>query len=908
LQSRAIQDAFAHKIVALVFTKATGMEAGPRHFPLLASAGALGAGYCTHDWSDSPVGHPDLWDAPLRDAVGLILEAQFPMFIAWGPQLAFLYNAAFVPLAGDLNPHLLGAPLREARADQWGGTQPLVERALAGESTYGEDLVRTIVRDGHPEKRWFTLSYSPLRDELGAVAGVLCVISETTARVLLERRRALQLRVVDRLRELTRPDEILDAASEILGHYLDAAHVFYGEIDNARGTFQVRRDWAREDALPLADHATPLDDFGPVVIASLATGEPFAVDDVASDPRTAPYAPAYASLHIRSLICLPRVQGGRLVASLNVFDCRARHWSQEDCDLAADIAERAWDAIDRVRAAQALREASARKARLLSINEFQLLLADALRELADPLQIFTRASELLGQFLGASRVVYGDYDPEKRLVTYHSCYTNGVADLSGTFPTSSFGGDNFASLESGATWVASDMEHDPRTSGPDRWPTFAALQVHAAVVVPLKRHRSMLACLFVNHDQPREWTREEVRLIQDVAERSWSAAERVRAEEALRQADRRKDEFLAMLAHELRNPLAPISAAAQLLNRGPLDPERVARTSTIISRQVAHMTGLIDDLLDVSRVTRGLVVLARDQVDLKRVAGDAVEQVRPLIEARRHHLSVHMPPEPSFVLGDHKRLVQVLANLLNNAAKYTPEGGKLVVWLGVTDDQVALSVSDSGIGIAPELLPKVFDLFSQAERTPDRAQGGLGLGLALVRSLVELHGGSVAASSEGRNAGSEFTVRLPRLLRREHDYRGAAGAAGPQPGATHAPLRVLLVDDNVDAAQTLALLLESAGHLVTTSHDPRDALLRASQTNFDASLLDIGLPGMDGFELVRRLRAMETGRPALMVAITGYGQQFDRDSALTAGFDQYFVKPADPDELFALLAKAGPAG
>jgi CheY-like chemotaxis protein len=205
----------------------------------------------------------------------------------------------------------------------------------------------------------------------------------------------------------------------------------------------------------------------------------------------------------------------------------------------------------------------------------------------------------------------------------------------------------------------------------------------------------------------------------------------------------------------------------------------------------------------------------------------------------------------------------------------------------------------------PALLPKVFELFSQAERTPDRAQGGLGLGLALVRSLVELHGGSVAASSEGRGTGSEFTVRLPRLSTHEPVQPAAATA---RPRHDRAPLRVLLVDDNIDAGQTLAMLLETAGHVVTTSHDPRDALLRASQTRFDACLLDIGLPGMDGFELARRLRAMETERPALMVAITGYGQQFDRDSALTAGFDQYFVKPADPEELFALLAKARPRG
>jgi CheY-like chemotaxis protein len=374
----------------------------------------------------------------------------------------------------------------------------------------------------------------------------------------------------------------------------------------------------------------------------------------------------------------------------------------------------------------------------------------------------------------------------------------------------------------------------------------------------------------------------------------------VRAEDALRLADRRKDEFLAMLAHELRNPLAPISAAAQLLNLGPPDNARVERTSAIIARQVAHMTGLIDDLLDVSRVTRGLVVLAREEVDLRRVIGDAVEQVRPLIEARRHQLALHLSTEPAIVEGDPKRLVQVIANLLNNAAKYTHEGGRLSIWMGITPEQVLVSVSDNGIGISAELLPTVFDLFSQAERTPDRSQGGLGLGLALVKSLVELHGGMVTAASEGRNLGSEFTIRLPRL----HSAAAPAGgtaAAGPAAPGTARGLSLMLVDDNVDAAMTLGLLLESGGHSVTVMHHPGEALERAAQERYDAFLLDIGLPGMNGYELARRLRKLPGCGEATLVAITGYGQQSDQASAAYAGFDSYFVKPVDPAGLFALL-------
>jgi CheY-like chemotaxis protein/two-component sensor histidine kinase len=335
---------------------------------------------------------------------------------------------------------------------------------------------------------------------------------------------------------------------------------------------------------------------------------------------------------------------------------------------------------------------------------------------------------------------------------------------------------------------------------------------------------------------------------------------------------------------------------------GPPDSARVERTSAIIARQVAHMTSLIDDLLDVSRVTRGLVVLARDEVDLRRVIDDAVEQVRPLIEARRHQLALQRAPEagPAFVQGDYKRLVQVVANLLNNAAKYTPEGGRLSLWMGTSAGHVLVSVTDNGIGIAADLLPTVFDLFSQAERTPDRAQGGLGLGLALVKSLVELHGGMVTAASEGRNMGTEFTVRLPRL---EGKAAAAGGEAAPAAASSQEQgLKLMLVDDNEDAAMTLGLLLESSGHTVTVSHDPLDALARAGAERFDAFLLDIGLPGMSGYELARRLRKLPGTQGAALMAITGYGQQSDRTDGEEAGFDRYFVKPVDAEGLLEALA------
>ncbi len=375
-------------------------------------------------------------------------------------------------------------------------------------------------------------------------------------------------------------------------------------------------------------------------------------------------------------------------------------------------------------------------------------------------------------------------------------------------------------------------------------------------------------------------------------------AERDAAEALLVAADKRKDEFLAMLAHELRNPLAPISAGAHVLKTVHAQDPVVARTANVIVRQVTHMTRLIDDLLDVSRVTRGLVELKKETLEFGRIVHDAVEQVGPLIASRNQHLKVELPHHTYHVEGDHKRLVQVVANLLNNAAKYTPEYGRIHVRLGGGPTRLSLTVTDNGIGMAPELIARVFDLFTQGERTSDRSQGGLGLGLALVKTLVQLHGGSVQAGSAGPGQGSVFTVELPCV-----EVAAAVPAARTAPGtpgdATR--LRCLIVDDNDDAAQMLAMYLQAAGHEVVVAHAGAEGLLMARAQSPQLCLLDIGLPDFDGNELVARLRKMPETANATMVAVSGYGRQEDKDLARTAGFDHYFVKPFDTTVLLALL-------
>jgi PAS domain S-box-containing protein len=373
--------------------------------------------------------------------------------------------------------------------------------------------------------------------------------------------------------------------------------------------------------------------------------------------------------------------------------------------------------------------------------------------------------------------------------------------------------------------------------------------------------------------------------------------ERRRAEEELRDAHRRKDEFLAMLAHELRNPLAPIDAAAQLLRRDLHDDARAGQPIEIITRQVRHMAGMLDDLIDVSRVTRGLITIERAPCDMRAVLADALEQVRPVADSRGQSLESLVAPGPLHIFGDHKRVVQVLANLLGNASRYTPAGGRIVLELAAHEAQVVLRVRDNGIGIAAALLPHVFDLFTQGERSADRAEGGLGVGLAVVRSLVEQHGGQVSAASDGPGQGSVFTVVLPQLV---------CGAIG-QPDGLGAPLapqralQVLVVDDNADAADMLALLLETEGYEVGVAHRSATALARVAAAPPQVCLLDIGLPDMDGYDLAARLRAMPSMQAARLVAITGYGQQADRARSLAAGFDHHLVKPVQLGELFALL-------
>ena len=375
-------------------------------------------------------------------------------------------------------------------------------------------------------------------------------------------------------------------------------------------------------------------------------------------------------------------------------------------------------------------------------------------------------------------------------------------------------------------------------------------------------------------------------------------AEVTRLSDLLSEANRR-NEFLAMLAHELRNPLAPALNALNLMRLSPSDSEACARAREVASKQIRHLSRLVDDLVDVSRITHGRIRLRQETVDLAQVISQVEESVRPFIDTHRQQLSVYLPTEPIHLNADPTRLVQVLSNLLNNAMKYTQDGG--CIWLTVerSEQDVVLHVRDTGIGIEPELLPRVFDLFTQGERGLERSQGGLGIGLTMVQSLVEMHGGSVIAQSDGHGRGSEFVVRLPVLPQvpefRTHTQK-ATGQSGNSPSR-----RVLVVDDSIDAAQSMAALLQLQGHEARVAFDGKGAIEIAARFYPQVVLLDIGMPGMNGYQVAKQLRELPGLEQTMLVALTGYGQEEDLCRSREAGFHHHLVKPADLDAVQELM-------
>lgn len=383
----------------------------------------------------------------------------------------------------------------------------------------------------------------------------------------------------------------------------------------------------------------------------------------------------------------------------------------------------------------------------------------------------------------------------------------------------------------------------------------------------------------------------------DITERKQAEQERERLLEELRDQDKRKDEFLATLAHELRNPLAPLRNGLEVLRMGGLSGEMAEEVRSMMERQLEQMVRLIDDLLDLSRISRGKIELRKERVELAKIVQTALETSRPAIDEAGHELQISVPTGPVYVDADVTRLAQVISNLLNNAAKYTERGGRIRLAVERRGGEVIVTVRDNGIGIPAHMLPHVFDMFTQVDRNLERSQGGLGIGLSIVKRLVEMHGGSVEARSDGHGMGSEFIVRLPVVLSVTQPQADDAEPIHPS-----SRRRILVVDDNRDAAMSLAMMLKVMGNDVKTANDGLEALDVAAVYRPDLILLDIGMPRLNGYETAKQIREQAWGKRIRLVALTGWGQDNDRRKSQDAGFDSHMVKPIDPAALKKLLA------
>jgi signal transduction histidine kinase/ActR/RegA family two-component response regulator len=673
-----------------------------------------------------------------------------------------------------------------------------------------------------------------------------------------EARQAFLVRLGDALRALADPLEVQAEAARILGEGLALDHACYCEYDEGLGMATVRRAYARGDA-PILVGTYEMSPVGSMV-RELRAGRICASTDQTKSPLLTEAERAhYATTPVRGAVTVPLVKRGKLVGSFSAIQSVPRTFTAEEIALVEATAERTWAALERARAEERLRGSEERYRSLFNSIQQGFVLGELVRGAGGAITGL-RLSEVNPAFERLSGLRRDDQGPDgvrERIAGSQQVWITQIAAVVGDGRPVRFE-HHFAAID---RWIEADVW----AAGGDR---FGALVTDTTA-----------------------------RKQAEVEQRRAHEAE-VRLREAANAANRAKDEFLALLGHELRNPLTPILATIELMRT--TGKRAFAEERQVIERQARHLARLVDDLLDVTRIARGKVTLVRQLVEIGPLVNRALETVSPLLEEKRHRLITRLEPGLR-VNGDPDRLVQVFSNLLSNAAKYTRRRGRIEVQAARTEGEVVVRVRDNGNGLTRDLLPEVFDLFRQGPQTSERAQGGLGLGLAIVRNLVLLHGGSVAAASGGPGKGSEFTLRLPSavLVTEAHPI---VRPTPPRPAPARGGRRVLIVEDNTDIADALAQLLRSKGHTVEVAHCATDALRIVRTFRAEVALLDIGLPEMDGYELARRLRAAPAHRRRMqLIAVTGYGQMGDRARALEAGFDHHLVKPFDFARLEALV-------
>ena len=869
-----------------------------------------------------------------------------------------LYNDACIDLFRQKHPAALGQPLYAVWSEVRADIEPLVNRTLAGESISLENARLTLRRGDQDEQAWFSFSYAPIDDSDGQVAGLYCALNETTADVLANDQRQAETRWLYRLFEqapsfmavVREPNHVYELANsayqrlvgcnEVVGKtfralgrkvegqdygaLLDQVYATGKAFTGSRMPVWFSRGPGAQAELHFIDFVfQPINGpdgrvSGVFIEGNDVTEHACAEDELEASRRSVQQTAQRLDALLQAApvgIILADADG----TLLRVNPAYQKIWGNYPLNRkAGDFVEwKAWWADNSERHGQRLEPREWALARALRGEE------EAPRDLIEiepfgqpgirrtVLNCGVPVRNVRGKIIGsvvAQMDISDQVQIEEKLretvAKYHTI-ANALPQI--VFGTRPDGYTDFYNQQwydytgiavgsaDGEGWLAL-CHPDDQAFTMKKWQHSLATGEPYEIEYRLRNHLGQYRWV-LGRARP---VRDEHSVIQRWIGTCTDIHEHKLAQESLQQSDRRKDEFLAMLAHELRNPLAPIATAADLLLRSTLDEEGVWQLSEVIARQARHMTRLIDDLLDASRVTRGLVNLDMQPVDMNTVATEALEQIRPLLESKAHHLDIRLPAEPTLVLGDKLRLTQLLVNVLGNAIRYTASGGRIALEMAVQGGQLTLSVQDNGIGMSGELVEVAFELFTQGERSADRSQGGLGIGLALVRSLVELHGGTVAVHSAGVGLGSKVTIGLPSLQHEggkppvDVDEATASPASGS--------LRILVVDDNADAARLLGMFLELLGHEVFVQFHPADAIECARKVLPDLCLLDIGLPDMDGYTLARQLRLISGLQTTILAAVTGYSQPRDKRAAFDAGFDFHFAKPIDSHQLETWLS------
>ncbi len=690
--------------------------------------------------------------------------------------------------------------------------------------------------------------------EVEAVAGTTRDVTERkeTERQLREseERQAFLVRLADTLRPLADPVEVRAEASRVLGEWIGANRVAYFEVQGDE--YVVERDYT--NAAPSMAGRYHVGSFGPALLAAYRTGHTISDTDVnASSSRTTEELEVFAAVQIRAYVGVPLIKGGAFVAGLGVHSALPREWTPTEVAIIEDTAERTWASVERVRAEEALR---------LSEERFRTLFESMDEGFCMIKMEFDQTGRPVDYRIEVMNPAFEKHTGMHGLI--------GLSIRQAIPALEEFWFETYGRVAS--TGEPARFVHQAEPMG-GRWFDVAAFRIGDA-------GSNKVAILF-----------------NDITGRKVAEAERESLVNQLRDQDRRKDEFLATLAHELRNPLAPIHNGLHIMRAAGVDGT-LEQARAMMERQLTQLIRLVDDLLDVSRVTSGKLALRRERAELSAIINAAIETSRPVIEQAGHEWTVVVPDKPIFVDGDMTRLAQVISNLLNNSAKYTPPGGHIQLVARREENAAVIIVSDDGIGIPLPMVGKVFEMFAQVDRTLEKTTGGLGIGLSLSKGLVEMHGGTIEARSEGEGRGSEFIVRLPVV---------SAAAPSAQPPVVEKPgqsssRRILVADDNVDSAQSLELLLKSLGNAVNTANDGLQALEAAEAFRPDVLLLDIGMPKLNGYEVCRHIRAQPWGKEVILVAMTGWGQEEDKLRSHEAGFDLHLVKPVDFDVIKDLLS------